>query len=149
LRPVRPGAALDAVVVAVDDETPVARGRDEPTGGANPPDERASGRPTTDRPGADRPGTDRPGTDRPGTDRPGTDRPAAAGSADDDTAGGGPDPDDEAAIRRVRELLAAHVPLALIADLTDEVPPAPGELTETEPDAADRPARRTDGTGPR
>jgi hypothetical protein len=134
LRPVRPGAALDAVVVAVDDETPVARGRDEPTGGANPPDERASGRPTTDRPGADRPGTDRP---------------AAAGSADDDTAGGGPDPDDEAAIRRVRELLAAHVPLALIADLTDEVPPAPGELTETEPDAADRPARRTDGTGPR
>jgi hypothetical protein len=139
LRPVRPGAALDAVVVAVDDETPGARGRDEPTGGANPPDERASGRPTTDR----------PGTDRPGTDRPGTDRPAAAGSADDDTAGGGPDPDDEAAIRRVRELLAAHVPLALIADLTDEVPPAPGELTETEPDPADRPARRTDGTGPR
>jgi hypothetical protein len=134
LRPVRPGAALDAVVVAVDDETPVARGRDEPTGGANPPDERAPGRPTTD---------------RPGTDRPGTDRPAAAGSADDDTAGGGPDPDDEAAIRRVRELLAAHVPLALIADLTDEVPPAPGELTETEPDPADRPARRTDGTGPR
>lgn len=55
--------------------------------------------------------------------------------------------DDDAAVRRVRELLAQHVPLALIADLT-AAPLASHDRPESEPDTADEPARRSDEPGP-
>lgn len=56
---------------------------------------------------------------------------------------------DEAseAVRRVRALLAMHVPLALIADLTDDLPPTATDLAEGERDAPDE--SRGDARGSR
>jgi len=45
------------------------------------------------------------------------------------------EPNTDAALRRVRDLLAEHVPLALIADLTVDVSPLAAGLVEGEHDA--------------
>jgi hypothetical protein len=59
--------------------------------------------------------------------------------------------DESEAVRRVRALLAQHVPLALIADLTDDLPPTSSDLARDERDASDespRSARRSPGSSP-
>ncbi|MDM7855933.1 hypothetical protein [Cellulomonas alba] len=67
-----------------------------------------------------------------------------------DEAGDGSRDDAADAVRRVRELLAQHVPLALIADLTDDLPPTAADLAHDERDAPDESpggARHSRGSG--